>query len=279
MTVILKIMTDQNILVLKVGTSTLAKNDARRGIVLDIDAFDRIAQQVLSLQSEGYGIVIVSSAAITAGMSHTNTATRPSKVSQMSELQRMASIGWRLILNTWAEAFAGKTIGELLITKRELDLTEERTELTGVIHQLLAHGDICIVNENDAITHDEIAFGDNDTLAAHLAVRLKQSSSQNSDVKLLLLSDIEGVYADKTDATTLIPIIKDIDAVRHVAKGADTTYGTGGMTTKFLAARIAQEAQVDTWIGKGKQEGIIDALLNGTAGTHFVQEIASQEVL
>lgn len=263
-------MSYKNILVIKVGTSTLTGADTA-GVQLDTPTFHRIAQQARSLQAEGFGIIIVSSAAITAGMAHANLIDRPSRITNMPELQRMASIGWRLILNQWAEAFTDRTIGELLVTKQELDNAQERTELITVVEQLLQHENICIVNENDAITHDEIAFGDNDTLAAHLAARLAQSNHTRGTVQLLILSDIEGVYEDKDNPSTLIPIIEDIAALQSIASDSATQYGTGGMTTKFLAAKIAQAAGVETAIGRGKRDGILRDLLSGKTGTRFIQ--------
>jgi glutamate 5-kinase len=265
-------MISNDILIIKVGTSTLTNSTSDGSIQLDVATFKRIADEAAALQAAGHRIIIVSSAAITAGMSYLSIQERPSRQDNMPELQRMASIGWRIILNTWDEAFQSHTIGELLITKQELDQTQQRTELVQVVHQLLLHENICVVNENDAISHEEIAFGDNDTLAAHLAARLQQSELFSGTVRLIILSDIEGVYADKDDPSTLLPIIPDITAVEASAKDSTSPYGTGGMTTKFLAAKIAHSAHVETWIGKGKKEQVLPQLLNGKTGTHFTVE-------
>lgn len=254
------------ILVIKVGTSTLSTHTETGESTLDIAAFNSIAQQAVSLQEQGYGIVIVSSAAITAGMNHTQTAERPS---DMPALQRMASIGWRIILNTWATAFSGHTVGELLVTRRELDRPQESSELVRVIDQLLTHNDICIINENDALTHEEIAFGDNDTLAAHVAALLHERKIATDGVLFTILSDIEGVYEDRSNPATILREIDDIDRLSHLAGDSDSSYGTGGMITKFQAAKIAGASGVDTWVGRGKNELVLSQLLNGTTGTHF----------
>lgn len=256
----------KGILIIKVGTSTLTKTQEDGKVSLDSNAFQNIASEALALQKKGYGIVIVSSAAIAAGITQLHMTDRPTAI---PELQRLASIGWRHILNTWATSFGDKNIGELLLTKQELDQARERNEFVHVAQQLLINGDICVINENDAITHTEITFGDNDTLAGHVASRLQQSALLPGPVKLLILSDIQGVYADKDDPETLLPVIEDIEKMQKVAKGAQTKYGTGGMATKFLAAKIAHNAGVETWIGKGKQEQILSHLLDKKTGTHF----------
>lgn len=254
------------ILVIKVGTSTLSTRTEAGESTLDREAFNRIARQAVLLQKQGYGIVIVSSAAITAGMNHTGTSERPS---DMPALQRMASIGWRLILNTWAAAFDGHTVGELLVTKRELERPHESSELVRVIDQLLRHQDICIINENDALTHEEIAFGDNDTLAAHVAALLQERKLAEEGALFTILSDIDGVYEDKNNPATILREIDDIDRLSHLASDSDSSYGTGGMITKFQAAKIAGASGVDTWIGRGKNESVLASLLDGTTGTHF----------
>lgn len=260
-------MSYKSILVIKVGTSTLSTLNDANETILDVASFERIAKQALSFQKQGFGIVIVSSAAITAGMLHTGTTERPA---HMPALQRMASIGWRLILNTWVEAFNGTHVGELLVTKRELERPQESNELVGVIDQLLRHNDICLVNENDALAHEEIAFGDNDTLGAHVAALLQQKKLVTDGVRFVILSDIDGVYQDKDDPTTVLREINNLQELKHIAHGTSSEYGTGGMATKFQAAHITLGAGVETWIGKGKRDNVIQDLFDGESGTHFL---------
>lgn len=261
-----------NVLVLKVGTNTLIERQTDGSEHLDIASFERIGKQVLAMQERGQQVVIVSSAAITAGMVEVGLSERPEKDSAMPELQRLASIGWRQVLNAWDEALGTNHVGELLLTRRELELEAERDEVLRVTHTLLAHGDTLIANENDAITHQEIAFGDNDTLAALFAAQLGRSSLFGSNIRLVLLSDIDGVYADVNDTNSIIRHIDDIDRYEHVAAGASNQNGTGGMTTKLAAARLVLPVGIDMWIANGRAENVIERALAGEIGTHFVAE-------
>lgn len=263
-------MNNKGILVIKVGSSTLTKLDKSSERVIDSESFARIGKQIVQLQAEGYSIILVSSAAIVSGMAQVGMTIRPDKHTAMPELQRLASIGWRHVLNNWAEALGGRSVGELLLTKHELKTgRDEATELMRVMYALLLHGDIVIANENDAIAHSEIAFGDNDTLAAYIAASVHRSSLFDCKVTLLLLSDIDGVYQDINDPTSVIDVIDTIDKYSHLAGQSGTSSGTGGMATKFIAVTIAKTADVETFIGNGRADDGIARMLNRQIGTHF----------
>lgn len=258
----------ENTVVIKVGTNTLIERCADGSERLDTASFRRIGRQVLQLREAGSGVVLVSSAAITAGMVHTGLATRPDKTTQMPELQRLASIGWRHVLNAWDDSLPGATVGELLLTEHELDMKHEREEAVRVTHALLSHSDVAVANENDAVRHEQISYGDNDTLAATLATRLGRSTLFGT-VRLVVLSDVHGVYRDRHDPSTVISEIDDIAAYSHLAAGTSQPHATGGMTTKFEAARIATKSGVDMYIAHGRTENAIQRVLNGEIGTRF----------
>ncbi len=258
-----------NVLLVKVGTNTLTEKCRDGSERLDIRSFARISKQIINLQKGGMNIAIISSAAITAGMVATGLKKRPSKEQDMVNLQRLASIGWRPVLNAWDRELQTLTVGELLLTHAELDLNSERSEVLQVTHELMKQGDIVIANENDAISHIEIAFGDNDKLAATFAAKIGQSALFGSNIRLVLLSDIDGVYADINDRNSVINTIYDIDAYDHCVRDTDKEGGTGGMLTKFDAARIAMSAGVEMWIANGRTENAIARALSGEIGTRF----------
>ncbi|NLA42932.1 hypothetical protein GX865_02115 [Candidatus Saccharibacteria bacterium] len=253
----------KKLIVVKVGTSTLVRNS--RGVErLDGDSFRRIARQVRSLRHLGYDIVLVSSGAVTAGMMKVGIKQRP--VDDIASLQRFASLGWHEVLAKWSGALS-MSVGGVLLTKHSLNLQGERAEFQRVARRLLLAGDIPIINENDVITHDEIAFGDNDTLAATVAARLR---ADYQAANLVILSDVHGVYRDKSDPSTVISVIDSIDEASVLAGGAGSTYGRGGMVTKFEAARIAVDAGVTLHVAHGRTERVIERALLGSAGTTFV---------
>lgn len=265
-----KLQPINNVLIVKVGTTTLVNKGSDGSERLSPGAFKQIGAQLLKFKRKGRPVIVVTSAAITAGMAKTGTRQRPDKVAEMPELQRLASIGWREVLNQWDVAMPGQIIGELLLTKRDLGPdAPERSEVLRTIYALLSHGEVPTANENDAITHEEIAFGDNDTLAATFAARLSSSALFGGNIQLVILSDVHGVYSEISNADSVIPKINDISTHEHLAEDTDPGNGTGGMKTKFDAARIATAAGVEMWIAHGREEDAIERTLKGEIGTHF----------
>lgn len=254
----------------KVGTSSLVRLEKPLGIPrLDENAFKRIGSQIIRLHDER-DIVIVTSGAIAAGMSKCSEHRRPNPDTEMLELQRLASIGNIDLLNAWQRALKPIVIGGLLLTRPNLqERPNESSSAIQTIRALLRHGDVPVINENDAIAVEEIKFGDNDTLSAVVAAQLKHTRPE-SDVKLVLLSDVDGLYTERDNPSSRISVVNCLEEVRSLAGGAGTSNGTGGMATKISAAEIAMGAGVHMWIANGQEEmGIIGALL-GDTGTHFV---------
>jgi len=266
-----------NIAVVKVGTSVLADTypDGRQELLPE--SFRRIGKSILSLEACGVHVVLVTSAAITAGMAEVGLTKRPDKATEIPELQRLSSIGWRALLNEWDAALPGRTTGSLQLTRNELDLVSPREEALQTIYTLLSHGETPIINENDAITNDEIAFGDNDRLAATVANRMGHSALFGTNIRVVLLSDVHGVYVDREDPSTRIHTIAHIPNYEHLAGGIGSANATGGMASKFEAARIATKAGLTMYIAHGRTDGILQDVLSGndrTSGTEFLPEVA-----
>ncbi|MBP9738101.1 hypothetical protein KBD20_00260 [Candidatus Saccharibacteria bacterium] len=260
-------MNDQNknILVVKVGTNTLIQ---KSGSIeqLNLSVFSSIASQLQTCSAQGYDIVIVSSGAITAGMVTVGSTER---ARSMVGQQRHAGIGWPKVAAAWDYAFGDKVVFSTLLTRRELGGGQStRHEALGVILYALTQGDIVLVNENDVITHEEIEFGDNDTLAATLAAEIaKQDAS--SKVTLLLLTDINGLRVNKEDESSLIKIVDRIEDVAAFGEDSRSNASRGGMITKIRAATIARESGVETYIADGKERNVVARALAGEIGTHF----------
>lgn len=260
------------LVIVKVGTNTLFCHKNGK-VQLDYAAMARIGKQIVALQKSGYHIAIVSSGAVTAGMQVTNMIERPSSRAAMPEVQRLATIGWHRVMAGWDTALAPTIAGGVLVTQRELSLASpERDEALMTTYTLLHHGDVPVLNENDAITHGELAvesFGQNDELAATFAAQIAGSNLFSGVVKLVLLSDVDGVYGDINDSTSVIPLITNPDTYLHVAGKSASQNSKGGMHAKFAAAKIAHAAGVDMWIANGKTENAIQLALDGKIGTHF----------
>ena len=160
-----------------------------------------------------------------------------------------------------------RKVAQLLITKRDLDDEQLRSNALNTLQVLLKYKTIPIINENDSVAIDEIVYGDNDTLSA-ITARLIRADL------LVLLSDIDGLYdADpsKCPYAKKIDVVDTIDeTVMAMAGDSNSSVGTGGMVTKLQAARIATEAGCDMVIANGKDPSILYDLVEGKKiGTLF----------
>ena len=221
------------------------------------------------IRNQDKEIVVVSSGAIGAGRKALGIKERPKT---LSVKQACAAVGQARLMMIYQKLFAeyNQVIAQILITKRIMLNEISLANAKNTFQELLKLGVIPIVNENDPISTDQIQeenFGDNDTLSANVAELVQ------ADL-LILLSDIDGLYSDdprKNENARFISYVENIDdKLEAMAKGADTTFGTGGMTTKIAAAKLAGEAGVDMVIANGDDITNIRKILNGEeVGTLF----------
>ncbi|MCL2037629.1 hypothetical protein FWG95_01330 [Candidatus Saccharibacteria bacterium] len=254
----------ENLLVVKVGTNTLVDASQR---CLNEEAFRRIGDEIRDLTDEKTGIVLVSSGAITAGAML--DGRRRGEVSEMVELQRYAARGWDEIVQRWKAAIGADRVSAALLTKQELLWRNTQAKALNVIGCSLVHGDVFLVNENDTICDDEIRFGDNDTLAAELAASLAASNMFHV-VRLILLTNRDGLCKVADDNSTLLRVVTDIENVRQFAGAAENGLSCGGMVTKIASAQIAMCAGVETFIANGRESTVISRALAAEIGTRFV---------
>ena len=161
----------------------------------------------------------------------------------------------------------GNITGQLLVTRSDFENEERHTNLHNSFMKLFEYGAIPIVNENDSIAVEEIVFGDNDSLSAHIAKIV------DADL-LIILTDIDGLFnanPREDENAVLIHSVDEItDDILALAGGSGTTRGTGGMITKLHAAQIATEAGIDTVVMNGSDPEDIYKLLDGRQiGTLF----------
>ena len=259
-------MKNRNLLIIKVGTNTLVDHDYD---TLHHDVFARIGMEVRELQTKGYAIILVSSGAISAGV--LNDAKKREHVNDVTELQRYAARGWDIVVQKWKDHIGETHVSSTLLTKRELHDETMRAQICKVIACCLEHGDTFLVNENDTISNDEITFGDNDQLAAELAVAMSKENIFDS-IKLVLLTNTNGLYRDINDKDSRIATVRSIaDVAEHISDSNDT-HSRGGMSSKLRAAERATQADVETYIANGRAARTIHNTLAGTAGTHFTTQ-------
>ncbi len=190
----------------------------------------------------------------------------------MPTKQAAAAVGQCELMYTYDRLFSQyhHTVAQMLITASDIQSEERYHNFTVTLNRLLELSCIPIINENDTIATEEIAVGDNDTLAAIVA------TSAKADL-LILLSDIDGLYTSdpkKDEKAELITEVHTVDE-RIFALGGDTDseMGTGGMRTKILAASICNKAGCDMVITNGMRPSLLYDIMEGKkVGTRFFAE-------
>ena len=167
------------------------------------------------------------------------------------------------------------TVAQILITGEDIEHAERSRNFENTMLRLLELGAIPIINENDSVATDEIVIGDNDTLGAIVA------KSISADL-LILLSDIDGLFtADphKDKNAVLLSEVKEITPeIEGMTGGAGSRLGTGGMTTKLNAAKIATAAGIDMVIANGKEPTVLYDITEGKrVGTKFLSRKAENQ--
>jgi glutamate 5-kinase len=244
--------------VVKAGSSTLVDDAGRPRPPV----FERLAGECAALVSSGTPVVVVSSGAVALGIGELQKTVRPRA---LGDLQAASALGQTLLQLHWERAFAalGVRTGQVLLTEGDIHRRGSYVNARRALRRLMSWGVVPVVNENDSTATDEITFGDNDALAAHVAVMLQARL-------LVLLTDIDGVYdrdPSRPDAR-LIPEILDqaqVDAVAEDAPAGASGWGSGGIAAKLRSARMASSAGVEAIIASGLAGGAIEAAASGAA--------------
>jgi len=254
-------------IVVKVGSNTLTN---------DMGAIDRryiasLADQLSELNSEGHQVVLVSSGAIAAGRETLGLSERPK---DMATLQAAASIGQVGLIETYSSEFGRcrTTIGQVLLTRADTENEVSYGHACDTFEKLLDLGSIPIVNENDTVAIDEICFGDNDTLAALVALMIKADM-------VVILTDVKGLYDDdpnKNPDASVVPCLTEIgdDLLRGTSAGGDAqSLGSGGMRSKLQAAKVLLDADIATVLCNGRDANVVvDAVAGRPQGTIICSE-------
>jgi glutamate 5-kinase len=256
-------------IVVKVGSSLVTAG----GRGLDHAALSRWAEQIAALAEQGKEVVLVSSGAIAEGISRLGWKKRPKSV---RELQAAAAVGQMGMVQAYESIFRahGLNAAQVLLTHEDLTDRTRYLNARSSLRTLLELRVVPIINENDAIATDEIRLGDNDTLGA-LVTNLVEANC------LIILTDQPGLYtADPRkdpEATLVMNAHAGDPELEHMAGGAGSSVGTGGMLTKIQAAKRAARSGAHTVICSGREENVLLRLAAGEAiGT---QLISRQETL
>ena len=251
-------------IVIKLGTSTLAHKTGK----LNIRRMTNLVRVISDLHNAGREIIMVSSGAVGLGAGKLGL---PEKPKQTNIKQAVAAIGQCELMHVYDDMFAkySVTVGQILLTKTIINNPNHCVNFMNTVERLVDMDVIPIVNENDTIAIDELELeiGENDSLSALVA------ELSRADL-LLILSDIDALYDDdprtNPDAKP-VPFVKKITPeIEAMAGGAGTSLGTGGMSTKITAAKIATNAGIDMVIMNGRDpEKLYDLFEDKEIGTLF----------
>jgi len=251
-------------IVIKIGTSSIAHATGR----LNIRRVEKLCEVLSDLKNAGHEVILVSSGAIGMGVGKLSLPGRPK---DMPTKQAAAAVGQCELMYTYDRLFAqyNHTVAQVLITGEDVLSPVRCGHFKNTMLRLLELGALPIINENDTVATDEIVMiGENDTLSAIVAVGIE------ADL-LVLLSDIDGLFDSDPHVNPEAKLIEEVreltDEIVSLAGGKGSELGTGGMSTKIKAARLAMDAGIDMVIANSLDPMILyDIVEGGKIGTRFI---------
>ena len=243
--------------VVKLGTSLVVSQAGVRRSVLR-----RRAREIAELVRTGTPVCVVSSGAIALGLARLGVQGRPKS---MPRLQAASALGQARLQRVWETALGreGVSAAQILLTAGDVADRAAYVNVRNALGALFRLGCVPVVNENDATATDEITFGDNDALAAQVAVLVRARL-------LVLLTEVEGVFS-RAPGQPGAKLVREGAAAGSAEVGPGTASGRGGIRSKVLAAEMAATAGIPTVIAGGLGEDVLFPLLSGEQrGTHFV---------
>ncbi|HYN52926.1 MAG TPA: glutamate 5-kinase [Thermoleophilaceae bacterium] len=249
-------------LVVKLGSSIVA--DSRGEVQTDV--LEGLCDEVAARHASGKETVVVTSGAIARGMRLMELPMRPRA---MEELQAASAVGQGKLYRTYDELLQARGVrsAQVLLTFFDMSARTHYLNARHTLRKLLDWHVVPVINENDTTTTDEISFGDNDFLAAQVAILLGADA-------LVLLTDTGGLFSSdpSTDpAAELIADVHELDQLERYDIGLSTSpLGSGGMRSKVVAADMATAAGIPVVITGGTDRAAVAAALSGEpTGTRF----------
>ena len=251
------------IVLVKIGTNVLTRDNGHMDINLIVDTVDQIARL-----NDKYKFILVSSGAVGAGKSIVGLEDEKDPVVRK---QMLASIGQGKLFSLYSHVFSEKGLiaAQVLYTRKDFKNPQSYIGIRTTLVNLIRNNIIPIINENDAVSSDESTFGDNDLLAALTA-------SMISVEKMIILSDILGLHTSDPKIDETAKLISEVSEITPELKqscgNSLSRGGSGGMLSKLMAAEITMSHGIPTILTQGKQDGILLKILSGQSfkGTSFL---------
>ena len=248
--------------VVKLGSSVVADSDGEPRM----DVLGRVCEVLADLHRGGGEPIVVTSGAIARGMRVMDLPQRPSTI---GDLQAASAVGQGKLYRIYDELLRERevTSAQVLLTFFDMSARTHYLNARQTLSTLLEWRVLPVINENDTTATDEISFGDNDFLAAQVAVLIAAD-------ELILLTDIDGLFtADPRlhPEAHIVAEVNDFDALSDLEIGHTTSpLGSGGMRSKVVAAEMATAAGIPTVICNGTRAQALSAVLAGEReGTRF----------
>lgn len=249
--------------VVKVGSAVLTD-----GAGINTQVVDNLCRQLAFLHDSGREVILVTSGAVAAGKKRMSLADTI-KIG-LKEKQALAAIGQSRLMQTYDETMSryNKKIGQVLLTHSDLANRDRYLNVRNTLFTLFGFGVIPVINENDTVSVEELRFGDNDTLGAHIANLIE------ADL-FICLTDVVGLYSGnpKTDpdARPIYTVAEITPEVEAMAGNLKSSLGTGGMRSKISAAKMVAAGGGASFIGPGREKNILQQLFSGEMiGTFFL---------
>jgi len=260
------------LVVAKIGTSSITDSHGD----IDVVAVAAFCGGVAGLRAAGHQVVVVTSGAIAAGLPAIGMGgdQRPNDA---VTLQAVSAIGQSRLMRVYDDTFAGLHLvaGQVLLAPLDFGVRQQYLHARGTLQRLLELDVVPVVNENDAVADDEIRFGDNDRLSALVAHLV------HADL-LVLLTDTAGLLtADPRidQQASLIEEVLEVTAeLEGMAAGAGSVRGSGGMSSKVAAAKMASWSGVRTVIASARRPGVLADAVAGTPGVGTVVQPTQQRI-
>jgi glutamate 5-kinase len=248
--------------VVKLGSSVVADDQGE----VRTELLEALCDAVAARHNAGDEVVVVTSGAIARGMRLMDLPVRPRA---MEELQASSAVGQGKLYRTYDELLQARGVrsAQVLLTFFDMSARTHYLNARHTLRKLLDWRVVPVINENDTTTTDEISFGDNDFLAAQVAILIGAD-------RLVLLTDTGGLYTADPRSDTSARLVEEVAGVEELERYeiglSSSPLGSGGMRSKVVAAEMATAAGIPVAIASGVDRGEVERALAGEpAGTRF----------
>ena len=243
-----QIISQADRIVVKIGTSAICDDRGR----LNSRTVDNLCNQIAAAMRSGVSVTLVASGAVGAGLGELNLQARPKT---MPKLQAVAAVGQGQLMRVFHDALAshGLTAAQVLVTRDAFEDRSRYLNIRNTLREVRDFGALAVINENDAVSTEELLFGDNDVIAALVANMI------DADL-LIMLSVVDGVMA----GTKMLDVIENVDErAKQLVTGQRSKLGSGGMGSKLQAAGMVTRAGKVAVIANAATENVLGQLLGG----------------